>query len=334
MSRIVVAGTDPSGRGGVATSLTGLLAELDEQGQLAGFLCTHRSHPRARFTPLAHALRALPHTLPSRHPILFAHTGGPLCVARTSALAARARSLGAHVVIQLHSAAIDGWLTGPRRHLLAKMLAPAHRLIAGTEHYAERYRQAGLGDVHVLAPSLPPDARTAAVAPFQPVSAQDALHIACLSRLADNKGLDRLIRAMVNLPKDRLSIGGLGPSESRLKALAEEVGVADRVHFLGWIDDRSAFFQGVDLYIAPSSHDTYGLTPLEAMARGIPAITMATPVTAEVVGQAALRIPATANSITASVNTLRLAREQRAGPSQAWVRQQLQQRDVLAVLVD
>ena len=333
MSRIVVAGTDPNGRGGVATSLTGLLAELDDQGQLAGFLCTHRSHPRARFAPVAHALKALPQVLPERDPILFAHTGGPLCVTRTAALASRARSLGAHVVIQLHSAGIDPWLTGPRRHLLKRLVAPAHRLIAGTEHYAERYRQAGLGEVHVLAPSLPPDAVAAALAPIQAVSKRDSLTLACLSRLADNKGLDLLIRAMVHLPNDRLIIGGKGPNEDRLMELAEHLRVADRVDFLGWVEDRGAFFQGVDLYIAPSSHDTYGLTPLEAMARGIPAITIATPVTAEVVGSAAMRIQATATSIAASVNVLRSARRVRAPASQAWVRHQLGQRDVLATLI-
>jgi glycosyltransferase involved in cell wall biosynthesis len=333
MSRIVVAGTDPTGRGGVATSLSGLLAELEEQDELAGFLCTHRSYPRARFTPLAQALLALPSALPTRDPILFAHTGGPLCVARTSALAARARTLGAHVVIQLHSAAIDPWLTGPRRHILKRLLSPAHRLIAGTEHYAERYQQAGLRDVHVLAPSLPPDARTAAEAPIQAASSQDSLHLACLSRLADNKGLDLLIRAMVHLPNDRLTLGGDGPSHRRLVALAQQLGVGERVNFAGWVEDRSAFFHGVDLYIAPSSHDTYGLAPLEAMARGIPAITIDTPVTMEVVGSAAMRIDATANHISDSVNTLRSTRGSRARASQAWVRQKLEQRHVLAALV-
>ncbi len=333
MRRIVVAGTEPTGRGGVATSLSGLLAELAEQGQLAAFLCTHRSHPKARFTPLARALRALPSTLPKRDSILFAHTGGPLCVARTSVVASRARSLGAHVVIQLHSAAIDPWLTGARRHALKRLLAPAHRLIAGTEHYAERYRQAGLGDVYVLAPSLPPDAQAAATSPIQPVSAGHSLHLACLSRLADNKGLDLLIRAMVHLPNDRLTIAGKGPREGRLVELATHLGVTERVEFLGWVDDRNAFFRGIDVYIAPSSHDTYGLTPLEAMARGIPAITMATPVTAEVVGPAAMRVLATANSIAASVNTLRSTRSAQMRPSQDWVRRRLQQRDVLGTLV-
>jgi glycosyltransferase involved in cell wall biosynthesis len=151
--------------------------------------------------------------------------------------------------------------------------------------------------------------------------------------LAENKGLDVLIAAMAHLPNDRLTLGGTGPSEARLMALAQSLGVAERVDFLGWVEDRNTFFQGVDLFVAPSSQDTYGLTPLEAMARGIPAITMATPVTEEVVGPAAMRIVATASSIAASVNTLRSTRGGRAAASQAWVHQHLQQRDVLGALV-
>ena len=59
-------------------------------------------------------------------------------------------------------------------------------------------------------------------------------------------------------PNIRLLIAGDGPEEERLKALAESLGVGDRVHFLGWITDTDSFYHALDINTGgpypPNSH--------------------------------------------------------------------------------
>jgi mannosyltransferase len=53
-----------------------------------------------------------------------------------------------------------------------------------------------------------------------------------------------------------------------------QAGLADRVRFLGerpW-DEIVETYRALDLFVAPARHEGFGLTPLEAMASGVPAI--------------------------------------------------------------
>ncbi|MCX6020732.1 MAG: glycosyltransferase family 4 protein [Chloroflexi bacterium] len=95
-------------------------------------------------------------------------------------------------------------------------------------------------------------------------------------RLESIKRLDLLLRAMAQLPPGlRCLIAGTGPDRARLEALAGELGVTDRVQFLGFVDDEKL----IDLYAncraayyAPYDED-YGYVTVEAMKSGKPVIT-------------------------------------------------------------
>jgi glycosyltransferase involved in cell wall biosynthesis len=88
-------------------------------------------------------------------------------------------------------------------------------------------------------------------------------------RLVYYKGLSHLIRAMPAL-KGRLLIAGDGPLRGQLERQAGELKVADRVHFLGRLDDRKikAAFHACDVFVLPSTHssEAFGMVQLEAMA--------------------------------------------------------------------
>ncbi|MGL5758115.1 glycosyltransferase [Plesiomonas sp.] len=68
-------------------------------------------------------------------------------------------------------------------------------------------------------------------------------------------------------------IAGSGPEEHYLKEKARTLGIAEHVIFLGHIENMSAFYEKIDLYICPSMHESFSLTCLEAQAFGIPVIT-------------------------------------------------------------
>ncbi|MEQ8394798.1 glycosyltransferase [Thalassobaculum sp.] len=93
------------------------------------------------------------------------------------------------------------------------------------------------------------------------------------SRLHTVKGFDVLMRAATGLPQVHLWIAGSGPEEASLKALAVELGIADRVRFLGWRRDTGAFFRSCDIVAFPSRHEPFGTVTLEAWAYGKPLVT-------------------------------------------------------------
>ncbi|MGH9440709.1 MAG: glycosyltransferase [Thermoanaerobaculia bacterium] len=72
----------------------------------------------------------------------------------------------------------------------------------------------------------------------------------------------------------RLVIAGSGEPdyESRLRRLAESLGISEKVTFPGWLDGdaKTAALAGADLFVLPSSQENFGLAVLEAMAAGVP----------------------------------------------------------------
>jgi glycosyltransferase involved in cell wall biosynthesis len=102
------------------------------------------------------------------------------------------------------------------------------------------------------------------------VAAGDRPIIACVSRMAPEKGVDCLIRAHAELDRDAiLVIAGDGRDADRCKELAAELHIDDRVRFLGLRRDVPQIFAGCDIAVVPSqAPEAFGLTVVEAMAAG------------------------------------------------------------------
>lgn len=96
------------------------------------------------------------------------------------------------------------------------------------------------------------------------------------------KNLDTLLRALVLVPAVHLVVVGRLEG-SPFPALARRLGVADRVHFLGFRRDVARLMRAADLFVLPSRRDSCPLVLLEAMASGLPIITTRTVGTAALV---------------------------------------------------
>ena len=70
----------------------------------------------------------------------------------------------------------------------------------------------------------------------------------------------------------RLAFLGDGPQEPALRALAESLGIAHRVHWLGRRTDSQNFFSALDLFVLPSLGEGMSNVVLEAMATGLPVV--------------------------------------------------------------
>ncbi len=93
-----------------------------------------------------------------------------------------------------------------------------------------------------------------------------------MGRLHENKAHDVSLQALAQLPEAYLWIAGVGPLEAKLKGLAEALGVADRVRFLGWRTDASALYRTADICVFPSRFEPLGNVVIQAWAHGLPVI--------------------------------------------------------------
>lgn len=107
-------------------------------------------------------------------------------------------------------------------------------------------------------------------APVGPTARRDAGPLlVCVGRLSVDKGQDLAVRALASMRVPaRLRLVGDGPDRSPLEALAAELGVADRVEFLGHLPDPAPHLRAADVVLVPSRWEGLALTLLEPMGCG------------------------------------------------------------------
>ncbi|AWM00513.1 glycosyltransferase family 4 protein [Bradyrhizobium amphicarpaeae] len=112
----------------------------------------------------------------------------------------------------------------------------------------------------------------------------DCILLGCAARLHPHKRLDLAIRLLPDQPSWHLALAGQGADQARLKLLANELKVSDRLHLLGEISpSRMAdFLAGLDLFVFPTQAETFGLAAVEAANAGVPSVVTDLPVLREV----------------------------------------------------
>lgn len=96
-----------------------------------------------------------------------------------------------------------------------------------------------------------------------------------MGRLHESKAHDVSLDALTRVPDAHLWIAGAGPLEAKLKAMAQAMGVAGRVRFLGWRTDASALYRAADICIFPSRYEPLGNVVIQSWAHGLPVIAAA-----------------------------------------------------------
>jgi len=90
--------------------------------------------------------------------------------------------------------------------------------------------------------------------------------ILVLSRMHAVKGIDTILNALTEVPEAYLWLAGDGPALERYKALSAELGLSERVRFLGWRTDRKALLEACDICALPSRYEPFGTVIVEAWA--------------------------------------------------------------------
>jgi glycosyltransferase involved in cell wall biosynthesis len=190
-----------------------------------------------------------------------------------------------------------------------------HRLIAGgvdafvavSAHVADSLTAMGwpAHKLTVIPNSVDVD-RFAAAAPVTR-TAGDPASIVCVARLDPQKGHRYLLQSLVGLEGVVCRLVGDGPERAALERLAADLGVRDRVQFLGDREDVPRLLAGADLFVLPSLYEGLPLSILEAMAARRPVIASAIGGVDEVVetGRNGLLVPpADADALARAVRRL------------------------------
>ena len=114
-----------------------------------------------------------------------------------------------------------------------------------------------------------------------------------VGQLIRGKGVQLLLRAMARMRTRRtLDVVGAGNLEGRLRALAERLGVADRVRFRGFQADPQAWMRAAACVVVPSFwQEPYGLVAAEAVSLGRPVVAFAIGGLPEACGGKATLVP-------------------------------------------
>lgn len=102
----------------------------------------------------------------------------------------------------------------------------------------------------------------------------DAPLILLLSRMHWKKGVDTLLEALTkpDLEGFYALLAGSGPDLEKYSAMAETLGVSERVRFLGWRTDRDALLNIADICVLPSRYEPFGTVIAESWHAGVPLV--------------------------------------------------------------
>jgi mannosyltransferase len=116
----------------------------------------------------------------------------------------------------------------------------------------------------------------------QAVGLDPARHyVGCFGRIRRQKGTDLFVDAMIGLlpkhPEWSAVIAGRTTAqhttfEQELRARIESAGLSERILFVGEHRDIDLWYRALSLFVAPQRWEGFGLTPLEAMASGVPVV--------------------------------------------------------------
>jgi len=180
-------------------------------------------------------------------------------------------------LVSLRGSDVPGY--DPALNLLHRLLQPltrriwrrATRVVANSEALRSLALASIPGTpIEVIANGAIPNARPARR------RSESGVRILTVSRLIARKGLDTLILALSGLRGANwtLDIAGEGPARADLMQLAASHGAADRVRFLGFVENArlESLYAQTDIFVLASVAESCSMALLEAMAAGLPVI--------------------------------------------------------------
>lgn len=104
------------------------------------------------------------------------------------------------------------------------------------------------------------------------IKKEDETVIGSMGRFVDKKGFDLLIKALDIVKKNgykfKAIIGGDGILKKELQELTTSLDLNSNINFCGWVNNKSDFLNGIDIFCLPSKEEPFGIVLIEAMFYG------------------------------------------------------------------
>jgi glycosyltransferase involved in cell wall biosynthesis len=285
---LVVIGTAArTGQGGISTALPGYFEALKRAGIAHVFVSSHEGGSGLRklrvYLSALRQVTLLVHEASNNQltPILYVHIGPWFSMLRKLSFVWLGKLLGAKVICQVHSPALDSYLNRTVAKLACTLFfAQMDKVLVLSEWWRARLGDSGVKRLAIVPNPLGEDFERVAqqvVAESKKIYNQQAIQLLCMSRLVKGKGVELAIQSLVYLPiQYRLTIAGAGLLLDELRSLSNKLGLTERVTFLGWVsgDDRLTLFEKHDVFLLPSQNDSFGMGFVEAMAYGLPVVAL------------------------------------------------------------
>jgi glycosyltransferase involved in cell wall biosynthesis len=151
------------------------------------------------------------------------------------------------------------------------------RIISISAEICRELEENGIPEQSVV--SIPNSVDVVYFQPGENGSTKKMRSILFIGRLADEKGVHYLIRAVEKLKKKvngiTLFIVGEGPLRRELEELSRHLNVMDETAFVGHTDSVLSYYQEADIFLLPSLSEGLPLTLLEALSCGLPVVASA-----------------------------------------------------------
>ena len=266
-------GTNPSGKGGVASVVAVLQKEGFLRDQEIAYLASHTAGSRwNKLTGGAAALGRVFVFCASKRPnIVHVHSASRASFVRKSVALAIARIFGARTIFHLHGGGFKRFAVDESgalmRWWIRRTLERSSRVIALSDSWASFLRDyAPQAQIDVVPNSV--------MMPIMPSpETVEPERVLFLGRAEKGKGIFELLAAVAALhaefPSLKLAIGGDGNLDA-VRTRAHELGIVDRVEILGWIgpEQKQSELARASVFTLPSYNEGLPMAMLEAMAAG------------------------------------------------------------------
>jgi glycosyltransferase involved in cell wall biosynthesis len=271
--RVLMIGTAPGGRGGVASVVEVLRKGGLFERESVRYLSSHQEGSRG--AKAGAALQAFWRTglacLRERPAVVHVHSASRASFARKSLLLLIARAAGCRTIFHLHGAEFHlfaGEESGaPMRWWIRHTLEKSSVVIALSDSWADFLR----GYAPAARVEVVPNSVTLPLAPDR--AGEQPGRILFLGRADAGKGVFELLAALAALapalPHIQLVIGGVGDLAA-LRRKAAELGIGDRLALPGWLDgpEKERELARAQVFCLPSHAEGLPMAMLEAMAAG------------------------------------------------------------------
>jgi glycosyltransferase involved in cell wall biosynthesis len=258
--RVLMVGSDPTERGGMAT-VTALMLKHRPDIRM---VVTHREGPVVKrlWLWLAGTGQVVAALARRRVDVVHAHMSERGSVIRKGVVVLLAKAFRVPVVVHCHGAEFVEWFQGLPR--------PVQRIVAWTFRQADLFAVLGVSWRRTYA-SLLRVTRIAVLGnpvELPPVTAKPAgLRVVFLGRFGARKGSAAVLRAVAGLPVDVVMAGDGEVAETR--ALAAELGVRAEIHTWLAPADRDRVLASAHVFVLPSRDEGLPMALLEAMGHGL-----------------------------------------------------------------